>query len=65
MIKEIDMMGVYLSPMMGWIAVTILLWFGIRAVLRRVGLYRWVWHEPLFNAALFVIILSGLVIATM
>ena len=61
MIKEIDLFGVYLSPMVGYVIAAAVAWLALRYVLRRLGIYRWVWHGPLFNAALFVIILAGLI----
>ena len=30
------------------------------SVLARLGLYRWVWHPPLFNLALYVMVLGAL-----
>ncbi len=65
MIKEIDFFGVYLSPMMGYIAVALLIWFLIRFLLGKAGFYRFVWHRALFNTALFIILLSTLVLFTL
>jgi hypothetical protein len=61
MIREIDLFGVYLSPMLGFVVVAALAWLVLRRVLERLGAYRWVWHRPLFDAALFVILLAGLI----
>lgn len=61
MIKEIDIMGVFVSPMVGFVIATFILHALVRMLLRRAGVYRWVWHPPLFNTALFVIILALLV----
>jgi hypothetical protein len=58
---EFDLFGVYLPPLLpaGLIAwgLTVLL---IRA-LNRIGFYRFVWHRPLANVALFVLMLGGTV----
>jgi hypothetical protein len=62
MIKEIDLFGVYLPPMLAYLAVTAVLWLVLRHLLRRFGAYRWVWHRPLFDTALFVILLAGIVV---
>lgn len=32
----------------------------IAAALRRLGFYRWVWHPPLFNLALYILVLGAL-----
>jgi protein AaeX len=36
-----------------------------RYAIGQLGLYRFVWHPPLFNAALYVILLSAFVTATL
>ena len=63
MIREIDLFGVYLSPMVGWVAAATVVWLALRLVLRHLGAYRLVWHPPLFDAALFVLVLAGIVAA--
>lgn len=37
---------------------------GLKRVLARAGFYRLVWHPALFDLALFVLVLSGLAIAS-
>jgi len=58
MIKEINLFGVYLPPMLGYAAVAALIWLVLRQCLVWAGLYRIVWHSALFNTALYVLILS-------
>jgi protein AaeX len=65
MIKEISLGGVYLPPMVGYLLGTALIWWLLRYAIGRLGLYRFVWHPPLFNAALYVILLSAFVTATL
>ncbi|WJR79959.1 DUF1656 domain-containing protein [Bradyrhizobium sp. NP1] len=65
MIKEISLDGVYLPPLLGYLAGTALVWYLLRALLGRLGVYRYVWHPPLFNTALYVILLSAFVTATL
>jgi hypothetical protein len=60
MIGEIDLFGVFLPPLLVWLAIGLLLSAALRAILRRLGLYRYVWHRPLFDLALLVI-LTGVV----
>jgi len=62
MIAEINLFGVYLSPMLGFAALAVVAWLVLRHLLRRLGAYRWVWHRPLFDTALFVILLAGIVV---
>jgi hypothetical protein len=58
MIGELDFYGVLISPLLLGAALA----FAVTAVLRRalalVGFYRVVWHRPLFDLGLYVIILG-------
>lgn len=65
MIKEINIGGVLLAPMLGYALVAALIWVVLRYALMRLRFYRFVSHPPLFNAALYVILLGGLVVATL
>jgi hypothetical protein len=65
MIKEINLGGVYLSPMLAYMAAAGIIWYLIRLAFDRSGLYRRVWHPALFNTALYVILLCIVVAATM
>jgi hypothetical protein len=59
MIHELNIYGLFVSPMLVWTMIAL----AIAAVLRRLiawyGLYRFVWHRPLFDLALLVIVLGG------
>lgn len=65
MIKEIAIDGVYLPPLLGYLAATAVGWYALRYLLLKLNAYRFVWHPPLFNTALYVILLSVLVTATL
>jgi hypothetical protein len=58
MIGELDFYGVLISPLLLWAVLA----FAVMAVLRRllavVGFYHLVWHRPLFDLGLYVIILG-------
>jgi Protein of unknown function (DUF1656) len=56
MIGEIDLFGVFLPPLLVWLAIGLLLSAVLRAMLYRLGVYRYVWHRPLFDLALLVIL---------
>jgi hypothetical protein len=64
-IREINIGGVLLAPMLGYALVAALIWVVLRYVLTHLRFYRFVAHPPLFNAALYVILLAGLVVATL
>ena len=65
MIAELNLYGVLVPSLMVWamiaVAVTALMRFGRRAT----GFYRLVWHPTLFDLALFVVVLGGVVTLTL
>jgi len=65
MIKEISITGILLPPLMGYALAAVVPWLALRFALSRADLYRFIWHPPLFNTALYVILLSLLVVTTL
>lgn len=63
MITEVDVLGVYLKSELVTSMIALALTFVLNRLLVRLGAYRHVWHQPLFEVALFVI-LWGLVVAS-
>jgi hypothetical protein len=61
MIGEIDLYGVFVSPLLIWVVIALPLTAILRRVLARVGLYRFVWHRPLFDLALLVMMVGAVV----
>lgn len=61
MTGEIDVYGVFVTPLLVWAVSAYLLSLPVRRLLAGLGLYRLVWHRPLFDLALFVILLGGVV----
>jgi hypothetical protein len=64
MIGEIDVYGVFIPPLLLWIGAALPLTSVLRRLLRWSGFYRFVWHRPLFDFALLVIVLGGMVAAS-
>jgi hypothetical protein len=64
MIGEIDLFGVLLPPLLVWLGIALLLAAVLRMALAKLGAYRLVWHRPLFDLSLLVI-LTFLVSLTM
>jgi hypothetical protein len=58
MIGEFDIYGVFVPALLVWALVALSLTGVLRTVLARVGFYRLVWHRPLVNLSLLVIILT-------
>lgn len=61
MIAEIDVYGIFLPALLVWAVVALPLSALLRRLLLATGAYRHVWHAPLFDFALFVITLGGVV----
>jgi hypothetical protein len=60
---EFDLYGVFVQALLVWAALALLATGALRWALRRLGLYRLVWHPPLFDLALFVTLLGGITAA--
>jgi hypothetical protein len=56
-IGEVDIYGVFVPPLLLMVLAAMPLAAAVRMVLTRVGAYRFVWHRPLFDLSVFVIIL--------
>jgi hypothetical protein len=61
MIGEIDVYGVFVPSLLVWVLASLPLTAVLRRRLRSFGLYRLVWHRPLFDFALLVIMVGAVV----
>jgi hypothetical protein len=61
MIGEFDIYGVLIPALLVWGAVAHGLYVAVRAALGAVGAYRFIWHRPLFDLALYVVLLGAIV----
>jgi hypothetical protein len=57
----VEFFGFYLPPLVVWAAASLLPFIALRWTLDRLGLYRFIWHRPLFNLALYVLLVGGAV----
>jgi hypothetical protein len=64
MTHEIDIYGVFVPDLMVWVVLAFLLSVPVRRLLGAIGFYRLVWHRALFDLALFVIVLGGVIAAS-
>ncbi len=58
---ELDLFGVLAPSLLLWLVVAYGLLALLRAGFERTGLYRAVWHRALFDLAVYVCLLGGLV----
>ena len=63
MMHEIDLFGVFLPDLLVWIVVAFLLNIPLRHILSGLGVYRLVWHRPLFDTAIYILVLGGIIAA--
>lgn len=59
---ELNIFGVYVSPIAPMLLLAWLLLWPVRILADRAGLLRHVWHPALFVFALYVIVLAALVL---
>ena len=59
---EINLFGVYVAPMSVMMVAAWVVTIGLRRVASRFGLLRWVWHPSLFVFAVYMIVLSSIVL---
>jgi Protein of unknown function (DUF1656) len=58
---DIDLMGVQIPALLLWIVVAYALGMLLRRLAESTGFYRFVWHRALFDLALYVCLLGGVV----
>jgi hypothetical protein len=61
MLKEVDLAGVYVAPIVVYLLLATPIFLVCRWVLARLGVLAFVWHPALFEIALFGLILAILV----
>jgi protein AaeX len=58
MLKEVNIFGIFIAPFAAYLAVALLIFIPVRMLFDRWAIQRWVWHRPLFDISIFVIIVS-------
>ena len=61
MIGEVNIYGVFVPALLVWAFVALLATLLLRRVLLSLGFYRLVWHPALFDVAIFVVLVGGVV----
>ncbi|SFW13404.1 Protein of unknown function [Pseudomonas sp. NFACC19-2] len=61
-LHEWSLGGVLLSPMAAYAVLALLLTGVLRLGLQHIGLSRWIWHEALFDCALYVCVLAAVMV---
>lgn len=64
MIGDASFYGVYVPWLLVLCGLGFPLSWSLRRVLAAIGFYRWVWHPPLFDLAVYALVVWGLAAAT-
>jgi hypothetical protein len=64
MTYELDLFGVIVPSLLLWSVIAYILARFVSKLMRWIGLYRHVWHPALFDFALYVSVVTGLVFAS-
>lgn len=62
MLSEFSLGGIYLPPFFVYACATLPIYLGVRSVLARSGMLRWVWHPGLFEFAISLCLVSMLIL---
>jgi len=62
MTGEIDLYGVFVPVLLADAALAFVLFSFLRLVLSVIGAYRLIWHRPLVDVSLFVIVLAAVAV---
>lgn len=60
---EINLFGVYIAPLSAMLVAAWIVTIALRRIAARFGLLRYVWHPALFVFAVYMIVLSSIVLA--
>jgi hypothetical protein len=61
-LAEVNLAGVYVAPLAVIMALAWMILLILRRIGARCGLFRYVWHPPLFSFAVYVILVSSIVL---
>ncbi|MHC2335385.1 DUF1656 domain-containing protein [Bradyrhizobium sp. USDA 4454] len=61
---QLDLFGVLVPTLLLWTVVAYAFERLISKHIARIGLYRWIWHPALFDFALFICLVTGLVLGS-
>jgi len=62
MLSELSIAGIYLPPLLLYLAAALPLFVATRALLTRAGVLRFVWHPALFEFAILLAIVALLLL---
>ncbi|HVJ76753.1 MAG TPA: DUF1656 domain-containing protein [Hyphomicrobium sp.] len=61
---ELDIYGVFIPALLAWAILGFVASIFVRRVLAKIGFYKYIWHRPLFDIALVVVLIGVVVMIT-
>jgi fructose-specific phosphotransferase system IIC component len=61
MLRETNVFGIFISPLVSYMFASLLLYLLLRPVLVLLRIQRWAWNVPLAETAIYVCILGALI----
>jgi hypothetical protein len=62
-LREIDLLGVFVSPAIICLALALVIWLMLRRLLDNTGINRFVWNRALFDLSLLVVMIALLILS--
>jgi protein AaeX len=62
-LREIDLLGVFVSPAIICLALALVIWLILRRLLDKTGINRFVWNRALFDLSLLVVMIALLILS--
>ncbi len=63
MLKEVNLDGIFVAPFAADLFFALIIFIPLHHAFDRWAIQRWVWHRPLFDISLLVIIVAGIGLA--
>jgi hypothetical protein len=61
---ELDIYGIFIPALLAWAVLGFVASIFVRRVLAKIGFYKYIWHRPLFDVALVVVLIGVVVMIT-
>ena len=61
MTNEFNLYGVFVPALFAWTLIALAVSVPLRRIIAWSGFYRFVWHRPLFDLALYVVLVGAIV----
>jgi hypothetical protein len=56
---ELDLYGIFIPSLLVWSIIAFVVSIFVRRLLAKLGFYQYVWHRPLFDVALLIVLIGA------